>query len=130
MTLGDIFAFRIIIQGESQNCFDILNILHDQFIPLPERYKDYVSIPKINGYQSLHTGLLGVVDDLDIPIEVQIRTQIMDEVAESGIAAHFLYAKDKSSKLIHEKEQKLLDHLEEIAETIPQNPHVYCLSPA
>lgn len=69
-------------------------------------------------------------EELDIAIEVQIRTHIMDEIAESGIAAHFLYSTTKSAKMMSEKEQKLLHHLEEVAETIPQNPHIYCLSPA
>lgn len=73
---------------------------------------------------------MGIHEELDFSIEVQVRTKTMDEIAESGIAAHFLYAKNKSSKLINEKEQKLIEHLEEVAENIHVNPHIYCLSPA
>lgn len=127
--LGDIFAFRIIIEWNSENCFEVAHVLHDTFIPLAHRYKDYVSIPKINGYQSVHTWLIGLTSDLDLAAEVQIRTRGMHEIAQSGIAAHFIYANSKSSTLVTEKEKKLLNHLEEIAETIPKNPYVYCLSP-
>jgi len=129
LRLWDIFAFRIIVDGESEDCFDIAHHLHDSFIPLPKRYKDYISIPKINGYQSIHTWLIGVIDDLDLAIEVQIRTVAMDEIARSGIAAHYLYATSKSAKLVTDKEKKLIEHLEEIAEKIPKNPYIYCLSP-
>lgn len=129
MKLWDIFAFRIVISESADYCYEVLNILHDAYIPLPHRFKDYVNIPKINGYQSLHTSLLGILDDVSMPIEVQIRTKVMDEVAESGIAAHFLYAKDKSANLMTEKEQKLISHLEEVAESIPESPYIYCMTP-
>ena len=127
--LNDIFAFRIIVDSEPEKCFDILNILHDSFIPIPKRYKDYITIPKINGYQSIHSWLLWVVPSLDLVIEVQIRTKFMDDIAESGIAAHFLYAKEKSSKMITEKEQKLLSHMERVTESIQKNQYIYCLTP-
>jgi len=128
--LWDLFAFRIIIDDDTSVCYDVLNVLHDTFIPLPERFKDYISIPKINGYQSIHTWLIGISEKLDIAIEAQIRTKVMDDIAESGIAAHFLYSKNKTSHLVNEKEQKLINHLEEVAESISQNPSIYCLSPA
>jgi guanosine-3',5'-bis(diphosphate) 3'-pyrophosphohydrolase len=130
LKLNDIFAFRLITQDETEDCFEVLNILHDSFIPLPSRYKDYISIPKINGYQSLHTGLVWVIDDFDLTIEVQIRTKTMDEIAESGIAAHFLYAKNKSSEILNGKEHKLHYHFRQVAESVPINPYIYCFSPS
>lgn len=129
-SLDDIFAFRIVVDGDTEKCFEILNVLHDSFVPLPNRFKDYISIPKINGYQSVHTGLIGVTSDLDLAIEVQIRTKVMDEIAESGIAAHFLYARDKSAKMITEKEQKLIENMEKITDSIERQEYVYCLTPA
>lgn len=129
LRLNDIFAFRIIVDGDTEDCYEVLNILHDSFIPIPSRYKDYVTIPKINGYQSIHTGLLWVSSDLDLAIEIQIRTKIMDEIAEWGIAAHFLYARDKSSKKITDKEQKLMENMEKVQESIKINPHIHCLTP-
>jgi len=109
--LGDVFAFRIIVKDNSiENCFQITNLLHNEFYPLPNRFKDYISIPKINGYQSLHTGLKEVNPKLDLPIEVQIRTKTMDDFAEKGIAAHWLYSKSKLSRILTEKEKKLVKH--------------------
>ncbi len=110
-SLGDIFAFRIIVQKNSEeDCFKVLNLLHNTFNPLPERFKDYISIPKINGYQSLHTGLNEVASQLDLPVEVQIRTKAMEEFAEKGAAAHWLYSKAKLSRILTEKEKKLIQH--------------------
>ena len=112
LKLNDIFAFRIIaLQNSAEGCFGILNLLHDSFQPIADFFKDYITIPKINGYQSLHTGLSRVLPDLDLPLEVQIRTQSMDDFAEHGVAAHWLYAEDKKAKLITEKEQKLMTYL-------------------
>jgi GTP diphosphokinase / guanosine-3',5'-bis(diphosphate) 3'-diphosphatase len=129
LSLNDIFAFRIIVEGKTKLCFEILNILHDKFIPIPKRYKDYISIPKINGYQSLHTGLLWLNSELDIGVEVQIRTKLMDDVAESGIAAHFLYAREKKSSMMTDKERKLIENMQKITASIRENPYVYCLTP-
>ncbi len=128
-SLSDIFAFRIIINGTIEDCFEALNILHDSFTPVPRRYKDYVSIPKINGYQSIHTGLIGLIPDFDLIAEIQIRTRFMHDIAEGGIAAHFLYSSDKKSKMITDKERKLLSHMEYVTETIQKNPFIYCLTP-
>jgi (p)ppGpp synthase/HD superfamily hydrolase len=117
LKLKDIFGFRIIVNNNNQeDCFEVLNILHDNFMPITEFFKDYITIPKINGYQSLHTGLTKVIDDLDIPIEVQIRTKTMHEFSQNGLAAHWIYAKDKKSKLRSEKEQKVLDHFSKMEE--------------
>jgi len=83
----DVYAFRIIVDSVDA-CYRVLGAIHNLYKPVPGRFKDYVAIPKTNGYQSLHTVLFG---PYGVPIEVQIRTQEMDAVAESGIAAHWLY---------------------------------------
>ena len=83
----DVYAIRI-VAGDVDACYRALGVVHNLYKPVPGRFKDYIAIPKANGYQSLHTVLFG---PHGIPIEVQIRTQEMDQVAESGIAAHWLY---------------------------------------
>lgn len=129
--LRDIFAFRIILKSRlSEQCFEVLDLLHDQFEPIVDGFKDYISIPKVNGYQSLHTALNKVISGLDLPIEVQIRTQVMDDFAEKGMAAHFLYAETKKSKLVSEKEKLLLKHLSENTENPDEQKTIYCFSPA
>jgi guanosine-3',5'-bis(diphosphate) 3'-pyrophosphohydrolase len=83
----DVFGFRVITK-DADLCYRMLGALHRTYKPVPERFKDYIGIPKANGYQSLHTSLFG---PSGIPIEVQIRSQDMDRVAENGIAAHWIY---------------------------------------
>ena len=83
----DVYAFRIIVDDVA-TCYRVLGIIHSLYKPVPERFKDYIAIPKANGYQSLHTTLFG---PYGLPIEVQIRTTDMDRMATSGIAAHWLY---------------------------------------
>ncbi len=83
----DVFAIRIVVENKD-TCYRVLGAIHTLYKPVPGRFKDYIAIPKANGYQSLHTILFGTHG---IPIEVQIRTTAMDQVAETGIAAHWHY---------------------------------------
>ena len=83
----DVYAVRIILDTITE-CYSALGLIHDMYHPLPNRFKDYISTPKPNGYQSLHTTVIG---HEGIPFEVQIRTRQMDEQAEYGVAAHWKY---------------------------------------
>lgn len=85
--ITDVFAFRIVVD-QVDDCYRGLGIVHNLYKPVAGRFKDYIAIPKVNGYQSLHTTLFGMHG---VPIEVQIRTKHMDAVAENGIAGHWLY---------------------------------------
>jgi len=88
----DIYGLRIIVES-LDDCYRALGAIHNVFKPLPGKFKDYLAIPKANGYQSLHTILFGPEG---MPIEIQIRTNEMDYYAENGIAAHWLYKTDES----------------------------------
>jgi RelA/SpoT family (p)ppGpp synthetase len=83
----DVYAFRITVDTVDM-CYRVLGAMHNLYKPVPGKFKDYIAIPKANGYQSLHTVLFG---PYGVPIEVQIRTEDMDRVAEAGVAAHWLY---------------------------------------
>jgi len=106
----DVYAFRIIVQNVDM-CYRVLGIVHNLYKPVPGRFKDYIAIPKVNGYQSLHTVLFS---PYGVPIEVQIRTEDMHKVAEAGIAAHWLYKSgDESGNSAQVRaRQWLLDVLE------------------
>ncbi len=89
----DVFAIRIVV-NDVDTCYRTLGAIHNLYKPLPGKFKDYIAIPKANGYQSLHTVLFG---PHGIPIEVQIRNEEMDRVAQLGIAAHWLYKTEDTS---------------------------------
>ncbi|MBA3594045.1 MAG: bifunctional (p)ppGpp synthetase/guanosine-3',5'-bis(diphosphate) 3'-pyrophosphohydrolase [Polaromonas sp.] len=106
----DIYGFRIIVGGVTA-CYTALGVLHQLYKPLPGKFKDYIAIPKVNGYQSLHTTLVG---PFGTSIEFQMRTEAMHIVAESGVAAHWLYKatdpeSDASQRLGTQWLQSLLD---------------------
>lgn len=88
----DIYGFRIIVD-DVDTCYRVLGAIHNLYKPVPGKFKDYIAIPKANGYQSLHTILFG---PQGVPIEIQIRTAEMDNYADNGIAAHWLYKVDES----------------------------------
>ena len=106
----DIYGFRVVVQNLT-TCYTAMGVLHQQYKPLPGKFKDYIAIPKINGYQSLHTTLVG---PFGTNIEFQMRTEAMHVVAQSGIAAHWLYKasdpdSDASQTLGTQWLQSLLD---------------------
>jgi len=87
----DVYGFRMIVD-KVDTCYRVLGVLHNLYKPITQRFKDYIAIPKANGYQSLHTTLFG---PYGIPIEVQIRTEEMHKTAANGIAAHWIYKTEK-----------------------------------
>ncbi len=107
----DVFGFRIAVD-KVDSCYRVLGAIHNLYKPVPGKFKDYIAIPKANGYQSLHTALL---TPYGFPIEVQIRTHDMDKVADSGIASHWLYKSgDESGGIAHERAREWLKNLLEL----------------
>jgi GTP diphosphokinase / guanosine-3',5'-bis(diphosphate) 3'-diphosphatase len=95
----DLIAIRIIVDTIPE-CYSALGIIHDMFKPIPKKFKDYIATPKANGYQSLHTAVVGSHGKI---LEVQIRTEAMHQMAEDGIAAHWLYKGTERDKLFDKK---------------------------
>jgi GTP pyrophosphokinase len=107
----DVYGVRIVVQ-DVDNCYRALGLAHQLFKPMPGRFKDFISIPRVNGYQSLHTTLFG---PNGLPLEVQIRTEEMDKVAERGVAAHWSYkAVDKHTYSTEERAREWLAGLMEM----------------
>lgn len=140
--LSDLMAFRIIVPN-LQECYQALGLIHSSYIMIPGRFKDYISRPKTNGYQSLHTTLIGPYSQ---KIEIQIRTQEMHEICEFGVAAHWHYkqkAKNKISANLHEGTQyswvrnllEILEHTDNPDEFLEHtklemfNDQVFCFTP-
>lgn len=94
----DVYAFRVLTESVD-DCYRVLGTVHNTYKPVPGRFKDYVAIPKANGYQSLHTTLFGLSG---MPIEVQIRTREMEAMANNGVAAHWLYKAGQTDRPIAE----------------------------
>ncbi len=106
----DIYGFRVIVK-DVPTCYLALGALHSLYKPVPGKFKDYIAIPKGNGYQSLHTTLIG---PYGTPVEVQIRTTEMHHVAEAGVASHWLYKDDKSLSELQKRTHKWLQSLLEL----------------
>ena len=106
--INDVFGVRIIV-ASTDDCYRSLGIIHNLYTPVPGRFKDYIAIPKSNGYQSLHTSIIG---PHGLPIEMQIRTKDMNILAESGIASHWFYkSKGTPSLENYTKEQQWITNL-------------------
>ncbi len=107
----DVYGFRIIVDDVG-NCYKVLGLVHGLYKPVPGRFKDYIAIPRVNGYQSLHTTLFG---PKGLPLEIQIRTREMDRVAESGVASHWQYkADDPADATPQRRAREWLANLDEL----------------
>jgi len=117
----DIYGLRVVVKDEP-TCYLALGALHALYKPVPGKFKDYIAIPKANGYQSLHTALIG---PYGVPLEVQIRTERMHRLAEAGVASHWMY-KDKGESL-SELQQKTHQWLQSLLEIQNQSrdPHEF-----
>jgi RelA/SpoT family (p)ppGpp synthetase len=109
--IADVFGFRLVVEAPDE-CYRALGVVHQVYKPMPGRFKDYIAIPRVNGYQSLHTTLFG---PNGVPLEVQIRTHEMHTVAESGIAAHWQYkATEKDMAPPQKRARKWLSSISEM----------------
>jgi len=106
----DIYGFRVVV-NDVPACYLALGALHSLYKPVPGKFKDYIAIPKVNGYQSLHTTLIG---PYGMPVEIQIRTQAMSRIADSGVASHWLYKSDADINEVQQRTHKWLQSLLDI----------------
>ena len=111
----DIYGFRVLV-NDFASCYVALGALHSLYKPIPGKFKDYIAIPKVNGYQSLHTTLFG---PFGTPIEIQIRTHEMHRIAEAGVASHWLYKSGHDS--INDLHTKTHQWLQELLESLSQS---------
>ncbi|WP_297461752.1 bifunctional (p)ppGpp synthetase/guanosine-3',5'-bis(diphosphate) 3'-pyrophosphohydrolase [Ferrovum sp.] len=121
----DIYGFRVIVP-DLPSCYLALGALHTLYKPIPGKFKDYIAIPKSNGYQSLHTTLFG---PFGTPVEIQIRTQDMHKIAESGVASHWLYKSSSTplsdvQKKTHQWLQSLLEYQSESGDAVEFLEHI------
>lgn len=106
----DLLAFRVITQ-DIGDCYSVLGVIHKYYIPIIKKIKDYIAIPKFNGYKSIHTTVLWM---FRFPVEIQIRTEEMDNIAEFGVAAHFAYAESNAPTVISEQQGVRVQKLQKI----------------
>jgi len=111
----DIYGFRVLVD-DFASCYVALGVLHGLYNPIPGKFKDYIAIPKVNGYQSLHTTLFG---PFSTPIEIQIRTHEMHKIADAGVASHWLYKSGHVS--ISDLHKKTHQWLQELLESLSQS---------
>jgi len=111
----DIYAFRIVVDS-LDTCYRVLGVAHNLYKPIETRFKDYIAVPKTNGYQSLHTSLVG---PHGIPVEIQIRTKEMDQMADMGVAAHWTYKKsgDNSGNTAQQRARQWMQSLLELQQS-------------
>jgi len=114
-TIMDIYAFRVVVE-DADTCYRVLGQVHSLYKPRPSRMKDYIAVPKANGYQSLHTSMVG---PHGVPVEVQIRTEDMDQMADKGVAAHWSYKGngDRTGTTAQVKAQRWMQSLLELQQS-------------